>query len=351
MRNGVMQQAALLMLLVGASSIAVRPARAQSVSEAFDKVKDSVVVVRTVERHLPVFPGGEPLAAAGLGSGVFIDADKAYVMTAAHIVQTSEEIEVEFTSGEVIKAKAIGSDQGADVALLKLDKRPLKATAAPLGDSDDASVGEQIFIVGAPLGISHTLTVGHLSARRQAKALFGGFSTAELFQTDAAVNIGNSGGPMFNMKGKVIGIVSSMITRSGGYEGLGFVITSNTARTILLEEGARWTGMEGVFLAGDTARLFNLPQRLGILVQRVAAGSPAEKMGIRGGTVEAEIGGEEIILGGDVILEVAGIKLSEEGGPERIRAHIRKMSSSEELEVTVLRGGRRVELLAAPFAN
>jgi S1-C subfamily serine protease len=109
--------------------------------------------------------------------------------------------------------------------------------------------------------------------------------------------------------------------------------------------------MEGIYLSGDSARLFNLPQRLGILVQRVAAGSPAEKMGILGGTVEAEIEGEEIILGGDVILEVAGIKLSEEGGPEKIRAHIQKMPSGEDLEVTVLRGGRRVELLAAPFAN
>lgn len=351
MRNRIMKLVGGLMLVIGAASFASSPVRAQSVSEAFDRVKDSVVVVRTVEKHLPAFPGGEPLSAAGLGSGVFIDAEKAYVMTAAHVIQASEQIQVEFTSGEVINAKAIGSDQNADVALLKLEKRPLGASVAPLGDSDGATVGEQIFVVGAPLGISHTLTVGHLSARRQAKALFGGFSTAELFQTDAAVNVGNSGGPMFNMDGEVIGIVSSMITRSGGYEGLGFVITSNTARKILLEEGVRWSGMDGVYLAGETASLFHLPQRLGVLVQRVAAGSPAEKMGILGGTVEAEIGGEKIILGGDVILAVAGIKLSEEGGPEKIKAHIQKMPSSEELEITVLRGGRRVELLAAPFAK
>jgi S1-C subfamily serine protease len=349
MRINVMKFAGAMILVIGALPIAARPARAQSVSEAFEKVKDSVVVVRTVEKHLPILPGGEPLTAAGLGSGVFIDAEKAYVMTAAHVIQASEAIEVEFTSGEVIRAHAISSDPSADVALLKLEKRPLEATVAPLGDSDDARVGEQIFIVGAPLGISHTLTVGHLSARRMARKLFGGFSTAELFQTDAAVNHGNSGGPMFNMDGEVIGIVSSMITRSGGYEGLGFVITSNTARQILLEEGARWSGMEGVYLSGDSARLFNVPQRLGLLVQRIAAGSPADKMGILGGTVEAQIEGEEIILGGDIILEVNGIKLSEEDGPEKIKANIRQMAPGQEMKVIVLRGGRRVELLAVPF--
>ncbi len=349
MLKHVIKLVGAMILVIVALPIATLPARAQSVSEAFEKVKDSVVVVRTVEKHLPILPGGEPLTAAGLGSGVFIDAEKAYVMTAAHVIQASEAIEVEFTSGEVIRAKAISSDPSADVALLKLEKRPLEATVAPLGDSDDASVGEQIFVVGAPLGISHTLTVGHLSARRLARKLFGGFSSAELFQTDAAVNHGNSGGPMFNMNGEVIGIVSSMITRSGGYEGLGFVVTSNTARQILLEKGARWSGMEGVFLSGDSARIFNVPQRLGILVQRVAAGSPADKMGILGGTVEAKIEGEEIILGGDIILEVNGIKLSEEDGPEKIKAHIRQMAPGQEMKVMVLRGGRRVELLAVPF--
>ncbi len=346
MHIGFIKSAFLLSLMALST-----PAAAQSVTEAFQKVKDSVVVVRTAEKTLPRTRGGAPLSAAGLGSGVFIDAGKALVMTAAHVVQTSDAIEVEFTSGEVIRARVISSEPTTDVALLKLEKRPLDAVVAPLGDSDQMAVGEQIFIVGAPLGISHTLTVGHLSARRDAKKLFGNFASAELFQTDAAVNHGNSGGPMFNMAGEVIGIVSSMISRSGGYEGLGFVITSNTARQVLLDEPTPWSGMEGYYLTGDMARVFNLPQRLGILVQRVAENSPAARMGILPGTIKAVIEDEEVILGGDIILEVGGIKLSETDGRERIRALLRELGPGEEITITVLRGGRRTDLLASPYGG
>ena len=154
MHIGFIKSAFLLSLMALST-----PAAAQSVTEAFQKVKDSVVVVRTAEKTLPRTRGGAPLSAAGLGSGVFIDAGKALVMTAAHVVQTSDAIEVEFTSGEVIRARVISSEPTTDVALLKLEKRPLDAVVAPLGDSDQMAVGEQIFIVGAPLGISHTLTV------------------------------------------------------------------------------------------------------------------------------------------------------------------------------------------------
>ena len=123
---------------------------AQSVSDVFKRVKDSVVVIGTTQTEPPAVPGGKATSVGGLGSGVLIDR-MGVVLTAAHVVQVAEEIQVEFTSGEVINAKAIGSDQSADVALLKLEKRPLEATVAPLGDSDGASVGEQIFIVGERL--------------------------------------------------------------------------------------------------------------------------------------------------------------------------------------------------------
>ncbi len=322
---------------------------AESVSEAFNKVKDSVVVVRTTERRAPARRGAKALSAAGIGSGVFIDAKRALVITAAHVVQASDSIEVEFTSKEIIRAVPVASDPTADVALLQLERRPLKGTVATLADSDAARVGDQIFIVGAPLGITHTLTVGHLSARRMASKLFGGFATAELFQTDAAVNHGNSGGPMVNMAGEVIGIVSSMISLSGGYEGLGFGITSNTAREILLEKGNRWSGMEGFYLKDEMIGVFNVPQRLGLLVQRVAAGSPADKMGILPGTIKAKIYDEEIILGGDVILGVNGIRLSDPDGPRKIKESMRNVKPGEEIKVVVLRGGRELELVAAPF--
>lgn len=328
----------------------VSTGQAQSVTEAFKRVKDSVVVVRTATKQIPATAGAEPLMTAGLGSGVLVDGEKGLVMTAAHVVQTSEAIEVEFTDKEKILAEVIASEPSADVALLRLSHPPSGAVVATLGDSDKAAVGDQIFIVGAPLGISHTLTVGHLSARRQANSMFGGLSTGELFQTDAAVNHGNSGGPMFNMAGEVIGIVSSMISRSGSYEGLGFVVTSNMARSVLLDKRSPWTGLEGYLLTGDLARVFNLPQPVGILVQRVADGSPAARMGILPGTMQAVIEGEPIILGGDVILGLNDIMLSDPRGRERAKALLSQIEPGEEISITVLRGGRKTTLMSAPFA-
>ena len=187
---------------------------------------------------------------------------------------------------------------------------PAGAAVARLGDSDRAEVGDQVFVVGAPLGIGRTLTVGHLSARRTMNATSGGVVSRELFQTDAAINQGNSGGPLFDLNGNVIGVVSYIMSRSGGSDGLGFVVTSNTARRLLLDERTVWSGLDGYLLAGDLARAFNLPTERGaLLVQRVAAGSPAERLGLRGGTMPVAFGQETILLGGDVILAVEGIGL------------------------------------------
>jgi len=146
------------------------------------------------------------------------------------------------------------------------------------------------------------------------------------------------------MAGEVIGIVSHMISQSGGYEGLGFVMTSNMARELLLGRRTIWSGFEGHLIDGEMARILNVPQDAGILVQRVAEGSPASRMGLQPGSYRVEIDGEEIVLGGDIILEIQGMRLSDPDGMARIQALIRTLSPGEEIKVTVLRGGRRIEL-------
>jgi S1-C subfamily serine protease len=251
-------------------------AEAPSLSEVFKRVDDSVVVVRTREKNPLPSTMTEAASVAGLGSGVLIS-DAGEVLTAAHVVQAADEVGVEFVGGEIIRAKVISSEPAADVALLRLDRMPRgRIPVAALGDSDKVEVGEPIFVVGAPLGITHTLTAGHISARRRPKATLGGMSLAEFFQTDAAINQGNSGGPMFNMAGQVIGVVSHIISRSGGSEGLGFAVTSNLARQVLLEEKSVWSGLDGYLLSGDLARVFNLPPPgVGMLVQRIAERSPS----------------------------------------------------------------------------
>jgi len=323
-------------------------AAAGPISVAFDRVKESVVVIRTTGVDLP--PGGsrELVTVGGLGSGVLVDRD-GIILTAAHVVQTAETIEVEFADGEVVPGKVYSSEPNADIAVVKLERPPTGGVVAKLGDSDKVTVGDEIFIVGAPLGISYTLTVGHISARRQANSMWGGLSKADLFQTDAAITTGNSGGPMFNLDGEVVGIVSSMISRTGAYEGLGFVVTSNMARVLVLEQRPFWSGLDGYALTGELAQIFNLPQPMGILVQRVVKNSPASRLGLQPGNVRATIEGEPLVLGGDIILAVEGVALSDQDASERIRKFINALTPGANLNVTVLRGGERVELNAVPI--
>jgi serine protease Do len=329
------------------STHAAAASAAHSVSQTFKRVGGAVVVVRTTGR---VFAGQRSntheVRARGLGSGVLISTD-GRVLTAAHVVQTADAVAVEFPGGTLIKASIVASDPSADVALLQLERVPDGVQPATLGDSDKAEVGDEIFVVGAPFGISHTLTVGHVSARRRPNTTFGSMETAEMFQTDAAINEGNSGGPMFNVAGEVIGVVSRIVSSSGGSEGLGFVVTSNMARRLLFAEPTVWSGVEGYLLTGDMARVFNAPVA-GLLVQRVAHNSPAERFGLRGGDLPAVIAGEELIVGGDIVLAVEGIPLGAQNAYENIRKRMIEIRDHNgSLRVTALRAGVIVELTGA----
>ncbi len=129
-------------------------------------------------------------------------------------------------------------------------------------------------VVGAPYGLKHTLTVGHISGRRIFDDRIGSMNATEFLQTDAAINSGNSGGPMFNLAGEVVGVVNNIMSKSGGFEGLGFATTSKLARQLLLDHKMFWSGLDGLIIEGDLARALNLPQTAGFLVQRVAKGRP-----------------------------------------------------------------------------
>ena len=330
------------LMLTGAQALAA--AAPPALSQTFKRVGGAVVVVRTSERVIAARSAPAEVSAAGVGSGVLVS-DDGKILTAAHVVQTADAVGVEFPGGEIVKASIIASDPAADVALLQLERVPAGVKPAVLGDSDSTEVGDQVFVVGAPFGISHTLTVGHVSARRRPNATFGDMESAELLQTDAAINQGNSGGPMFNLAGEVIGVVSHIVSRSGGSEGLGFVVTSNMARKLLFAEPTVWSGVDGYLLKGDMAQAFNVPGRAGLLVQRVAHGSPAECFGLRGGGLPVLIGQEEFLLGGDIVLAVEDVALGSPNAYEEIR---KKMIALREkdgvVRVTVLRAGATLEL-------
>jgi S1-C subfamily serine protease len=153
------------------------------------------------------------------------------------------------------------------------------------------------------------------------------FPLAEFFQTDAAINKGNSGGPMFNMAGQVIGVVSHFISKSGGSEGLGFVVTINSARENLLQRRAFWSGLEVYPVTGPLADALNLPPKAeGLMVKSVTKGSRAEKAGLRAGAMPATIDGREMVLGGDIILEVGPIVASGPDAYFKIRSYVNSLA-------------------------
>ena len=315
-------------------------ADAQTVREVFQKVEPSVVVIRG--RGRDVTASGQTRYTE-TGSGVLISTD-GQVMTASHVVHLLDEISVEFLGGETVAAQVVASEPAADLSLLKLDRVPAGARVATMADTNTVQVGEQVIVVGAPYGLGHSLSVGYISARWAPNTVYRTIPLAEFFQTDAVINTGNSGGPMFSMKGEVIGIVSHNISKSGGSEGLGFVVTLNTARQLLLEKRSFWSGLEGLTLTDELADLLNLPDRAaGFMVKTIAKGSPADQIGLRPATQLATISGQEVPLGGDIILAVQGIPASA-ANLARIRDALNQLAPGAPFTVRILRAGEVLEL-------
>ncbi|MBW2601468.1 MAG: trypsin-like peptidase domain-containing protein [Deltaproteobacteria bacterium] len=313
----------------------------------FKEVNPAVVTILATGHGYSKTRPGEKVVSKGLGSG-FVVGKNGLVMTAAHVVQVADTVVVEFLNGKKIGARVQGSVALADVALLQLDKVPSGLVSAPLGDSDKVSVGDEVFVIGAPYGVSHTLTVGHMSGRRKPEGRSSQLLPIELLQTDAAINSGNSGGPMFNTKGEVIGIVSHILSKSGGFEGLGFAVSMNTANALLMQEKSFWTGLEFIFLSGPLAKALNVPQEAGLLVQRVADKSLGYFMLLEPSKIPVKIGRDEFFIGGDIILDVGGARVSTDvEDMRRIRRTIMNVPPGRRIKAKVLRGGKILELFTA----
>jgi serine protease Do len=252
--------AAVLVAAIGPACAEEVPA--QSLDEAFNRVSSTVLVVRAK---------GRDVTADGIirfnqtGSGVLISGD-GRVMTAAHVVNGMDEITVQGIGGEIVRATLISADSAADVAMLQLERVTRAMRVARIGNSDSVRIGEQVMVVGAPYGLAYSMSVGWISARWAPRTIFPDMHLAEFLQTTATINTGNSGGPLFNMVGEVVGIVSQNISKSGGSEGLGFVVTVNSARGLLMPRKVFWGALQGVLLTGRLASVFNVPAPAGFLV-------------------------------------------------------------------------------------
>src|SRR5215813_10955581 len=340
--KGLLMRMARVLPLVMLTFLSVpMAARAQTPGEVFRKVTPSVVVIRAK---------GSEVTAAGTvkfsetGSGVLISND-GKIMTAAHVVHSMNDIDVEFLGGETVRAKVIASEPAADLSLIQIDRVPPTAKVAVMADSDKVQIGDPVYIVGAPYGLSYSLSAGLISARWAPNTVHKAMPLAEFFQTNATINTGNSGGSMFNAAGEVIGIVSHNISKSGGSEGLGFVVTMKTAKQLLLEKRSFWSGLEGQMLSDDLADLLNVPNNMsGYLVKSVAKDSPGDWAGLRGGNRVVTIDGKQMVLGGDILLSVNGMPADSAANMMKIRDQLATMKAGTPLTATILRAGKVIDL-------
>jgi S1-C subfamily serine protease len=302
-------------------------------------------VANIVTRNLEYDVFMEPVPVEGAGSGFIID-PRGYIMTNYHVVQGAQAISVTLGDRSHYEAKFIGADQRNDVALVKIDPKDRKLPALTMGDSDHLQVGQHVLAIGNPFGFQSTLTTGVVSALGRTVQTSDTTIIDGAIQTDAAINQGNSGGPLLNSHGEVIGINSAIYTPSGTTAGIGFAIPISTARQIaeeLITEGRvrRATmGIEASVLSAPVAEALKLPVQEGLLIQRVLPGSPAERAGLRGGNRQAILGMRRILLGGDVLTAIDGRPVTDQMD---LSLALNRKRPGDTVKVEYYRGGQKME--------
>jgi S1-C subfamily serine protease len=309
--------------------------RPLTVRGIYDRDAPGVVQVTTTTKvKLPQTDWfGNPFGLRGtevqrsLGSGFVID-KAGDIVTNYHVVGDAQSVHVSFSNNDSMKAEIIGKDPATDVALLKVraSSRALKPLA--LGNSDGVHVGDQVAAIGNPLGLDRSITLGIVSALHRSLTSPEGTPIDRVIQTDAALNHGNSGGPLLNAQGQVVGVSSAVSTRNGeGNVGIGFAIPINTVRDVVAELKAQghvdhpYLGIVTRPVSATMARIFGLPVQKGLLIESVAAESGADRAGLRGGTDQVVVEGESYQLGGDVITKADGMTVSSTEGLREIVSH------------------------------
>jgi len=253
-----------------------------------------------------------------LGSG-FVISKAGYIVTNYHVVGSAQTVKVSFSNSDSMTAEIIGKDPATDVALLKVRASSRALKPLDLGNSDLVEVGDQVAAIGNPLGYDRSITLGIVSALHRSLTSPQGTPIDRVIQTDAALNHGNSGGPLLNAQGEVIGVSSAISTGDTGAQGntgIGFAIPINTVQDVVAELKAQghvdhpYLGVVTRPVTSTMARVFSLPVDQGLLVESVAPGSGAERAGLRGGSDQAVVEGESYQLGGDVITKADGMKVT-----------------------------------------
>ncbi|MGH2922510.1 MAG: S1C family serine protease [Solirubrobacterales bacterium] len=320
-----------------------------SAGEIYRRYSDGVVFIQASGGQ-QAGPLGIPRGGQGTatGSGFVID-DDGHILTNAHVVEGATEIEVQAgDEGDVHSAEVVGMDPSSDVALLKVEETD-GLTPLELGDSSKVQVGDAVVAIGNPFGLDRTVTTGIVSAKQRLIRAPNGFSISDVIQTDAAVNPGNSGGPLLDSAGRVIGINSQIATSGGGNEGVAFAVPIETARDVadqLIDDGSverAYIGISGGSLTPEAAEALNVDADQGVLVESVVQNGPAADAGIEGADGEVTVDGDTFPAGGDVVTELDGEPLA---GMDDLIAAVNEAAPGDRFTLTVIRDDseRRVDV-------
>jgi S1-C subfamily serine protease len=302
-------------------------------------------VVRRQQSPFDLFPQEQRSEATG--SGFVID-KAGDILTNNHVIDGASKVTVQFADKHTVKATVVGRDPSTDLALLRVNGEGLDLTPLPLGSSKDVQVGDPTIAIGNPFGLDRTLTTGVVSALQRHIRAPNGFGIDDVIQTDAAINPGNSGGPLIDAAGRVIGINSQIETGGGsnGNVGIGFAVPIDTAKRILgdLKKSGSvqraYLGISSVTIDGSLSAL-DLPVKQGALVQRVENGSPAQKAGMRAGDITAQVGGQQLVLGGDIITQVDGKPVR---SGDQLASSVAAHKPGDEIQLTIVRDGKQQKL-------
>jgi S1-C subfamily serine protease len=291
-----------------------------------------------------------PVPSEGAGSGFVID-DQGHILTNYHVVGGAQAIEVTLGDSAArnrFPARFIGGDSRNDVALIKIDPGARKLTKLTLGDSSRLQVGQRVLAIGNPFGrFQSTLTTGVVSALGRTVQTGEQTFIDDAIQTDAAINQGNSGGPLLNSAGQVIGINTAIFTPTGATAGIGFAIPISTARKIaedLIRDGVvhrAYLGVNSLPLSRDLAQALDLPVSEGFLVERVVEGGPAARAGVRGGSRVVRVGFYQLAIGGDIIVAVDGKPINESLD---ITLALNRKRPGDSITLTLYRDGKKMDV-------
>jgi serine protease Do len=303
----------------------------------------SPAVVNVVTKTLAYNFWMQVVPQTGQGTGFVID-EQGHILTNSHVVGHSQNIEVTFIGERKLSAKLIGQDPVSDLAVIKVD--PFKGMeVAPLGDSDNLSVGQRVIAIGNPFGFQHTVTAGFISALNR-DIVVDQRTMIGMIQTDAAINPGNSGGPLINSRGKVIGINTAIFSQTGGFMGIGLALPIDRAKKVahqILKLGRAvypWSGIvSGTDIDPQLAQSLGVPSVKGFLITMVAQGSPAYQSGLRGGNQFAGVyRGRPLLLGGDIVTALDDIPTPTFDDFQNL---ISQKNIGDEVKLTVIKGGKQ----------